>query len=521
MAEVNTPPATTDRGRATNRLLMRAGALSAGVVALGSVLGLVRDLMLAGLFGASGDTDAFLVAWTVPETVSPLLVEGAMALVMVPAFGRALAAAGARPKHHPAVDEVVSATFARIVAVLIVLGALVAVFAPAVVGLLAPGLANVEVAVDCTRLVAATVPLIGIAGYLSSALRSHGFFGPPAAIYLSYNVGIIGSIGVGYSSYGVRGAAAGVSIGAALMVLVQLGPYLRHIGLPPLSWRRSGLVTLGAFVPVGLYTLLRQAQVLVERFVAAPLEPGTISHLNYAQKVAQVPLTLSAMAAAVTFPILARSVAAGKRDEARRRMETDLLVIGAIALLATAYLMAFAPTVIELLFQRGEFGPEDTVATARIMRVYVLGLLGQAMVDLLCRSYFTRHRPSWIPSAAMAVGLLGTGVLAVWLAPVWDAAGIALANAAGITLTGLLLACSARGRLPSAPGAGLYARIALLLVPTVATAATGWWLHDLLADWRPLPAVLAGGLCSTALFAAIAAAGWRFRTVNPASKGER
>ncbi|MFK0250308.1 murein biosynthesis integral membrane protein MurJ [Amycolatopsis azurea] len=496
--------------RPAGRLLIRAGTVSAAVVAAGSVLGLVRDLLLAGLFGASGDTDAFLVAWTVPETVSPLLVEGAMALVMVPAFGRALAGAGEQRVLRPAVGEVVSATFARLVAVLLVAGALVVVFAPLLVHLLAPGLTHVDIAVDCTRLVAPAVPLIGLAGYMSAALRSHGSFGPPAAIYASYNVGIIASICIGYARHGVRGAALGVAIGAALMVLVQLRPYLRHVGWPRLSWRRSSLVTLAAFLPVGLYTLLRQAQVFVERFVAAALEPGTISHLNYAQKVAQVPLTLSAMAAAVTFPILARSVAAGRRDEARRRMETDLVVIGAVALLACAFLMAFAPTVIEVLFQRGEFGADDTAATARVMRTYVLGLLGQAAVDLLCRGYFTRHRPSWVPAAMMAAGLGATAGLSVWLAPVWDAAGIAVANAAGITLTGLLLACSSRGRLPAAPSARAYGRLAFLLVPTVTTAAVGWWLHEQLSSWPPLAAMVIGGLCSVTVFGSLALAGQRF-----------
>ncbi|SFQ30327.1 putative peptidoglycan lipid II flippase [Amycolatopsis arida] len=508
MAPLTTGTTPAAPGTATNRFLVRAGALSAGLVALGSLLGLVRDLLVAALFGASGDTDAFLVAWTVPETVSPLLVEGTMALVMVPAFGRALAAAGDARRHHPAVDDVVAATFARIVAVLIVVGGLVVAFAPWLVDALAPGLAHRDVAVDCMRLVSVTVPLIGVAGYMSAALRSHGHFGPPAAIYLAYNVGIIGSIGLGHSAFGVRGAAAGLSVGAAFMVLVQLGPYLRHVGLPPLAWRRSGLVALGAFVPVGGYTLLRQAQVFVERYLAAPLEPGTISHLNYAQKVAQVPLTLSAMAAAVTFPILARSVAAGRRDEARRRMETDLLVIGAVALLATAFLATFAPAVVALLFQRGEFGPEDTAATAAIMRVYVLGLLGQAMVDLLCRSYFTRERPSWLPAAAMTAGLLATAVLAAWLVRPWGAAGIALANAAGITLTGVLLAGSARGRLPSAPGRAVYARLALLLVPTAATVAAGALLREPLAGWPPPVAVAVGGVASVAIFAGVVAAGW-------------
>ena len=82
----------------TTRTIVRATVLTAVLSVLGALLGLLRDLLLAGFFGATGETDAFLVAWTVPETASPLLIEGAMAFLMVPIFVRALSRPGRSPR---------------------------------------------------------------------------------------------------------------------------------------------------------------------------------------------------------------------------------------------------------------------------------------------------------------------------------------------------------------------------------------------------------------------------------------
>lgn len=197
---------------------------------------------------------------------------------------------------------------------------------------------------------------------------------------------------------------------------------------------------LALLAPVVLFTVSRQAQVLVERFFAAPLAAGAISHLNYAQKVAQLPMALSVMICTVTFPAVSRALAEGDRDRARRRVERDLALVCVVVLIGSAYVIACAPQITEVLFQRGEFTAADTAATASVMRVYALGLLGQSLVGALVRPYFSTGRPTWYPAAAMAVGLLVTAVADAAAVGRWGAYGIAAGNAAGITLTaGLLL----------------------------------------------------------------------------------
>lgn len=175
--------------------------------------------------------------------------------------------------------------------------------------------------------------------------------------------------------------------------------------------------------PVVVFALSRQCQTLVERHLAAPLPAGAISHLNYAQKVAQMPMVLSLMLCTVTFPVVARALAAGETERARRRVEGDLMVAGAIVLLGAAVVIGCAPQIVEVLFQRGAFGPADTAATAAVMRVYALGLLAQTMVGVLVRSYFSAARPTWYPAVTMLVCLVVTAVAGAWAAPVWGRAG--------------------------------------------------------------------------------------------------
>lgn len=471
--------------------LMRAAFVTAALTAVGAVLGLLRDQILARYFGAGAETDAFLVAWTVPEFASTLLIEDAMALILVPAFARALArrGAGAQPGGTLLADPVralVRHTMPRLVVTVAAVAALLVAGAPELVDLLAPGLPDPALAVDCTRLTATCVLSFALAGYCSAALRAHGSFLAPAAIYVAYNVGIIGTTLVLREPFGVRAAAAGVAAGAVLMVLVQApslvrelrgrstpsasrpatdgpvtdgpaaagqvtagqvtaGPVAdRPVADGPVAGDGGTLLALGMIAPVVVFALTRQSQTLIERFLASPLPAGAISHLNYAQKVAQLPMTVSLILCTVSFPVVARTLAAGDPEAARRRVERDLLLAAVVVLVGASTVIAAAPQIVELLFQRGAFDAADTAATAGVMRVYALGLLGQTMVGALARCYFSAARPLWYPAVAMGCGLSATAVAGAAGAQLWGAAGIAGANALGITVTAVMLLCGAR-----------------------------------------------------------------------------
>ncbi|MEE1942954.1 lipid II flippase MurJ [Streptomyces sp. TRM 70361] len=530
------PHAPADRAPG-GRFVARAAGATAVLTAAGSFLGLVRDQTVAHLFGAGSDTDAFLVSWTVPEFAATLLIEDAMALVLVPAFSLALsrrAAArggGPEPASGPAPDPVralLAATLPRLLLALACAAGATALLAPLLVRGLAPGLADPALAVECTRLTALTVLGFGTAGYFSAALRAHRSFVPPAAVYLAYNLTIIAAVLVLHARWGVRAAALGVAAGSAAMVLVQLPAFWRRLPMRPAvrlsvrlsvrpgarprrGGRRRGtgprtavLVGGAVLAPVAVFALSRQSQVLVERFLASSLPPGAISHLNYAQKVAQLPMTFSLLLCTVTFPLVARAMADGRTERARARVERDLVLAAVVVLLGAAYVIAYAPQIIELLFQRGAFGAADTAATASVMRVYALGLLGHCLAGALVRPFFAAARPVWYPAGAMAVGLLltvGAGALA---APRWGVHGIAAANAAGITATALLLLHGLGTRVLPVRVGRVAAGLGRLVPAAAAACAAGWAAARLVP--APLPTVLAGCLVVPAVFTAVALA---------------
>ncbi|MFH0519529.1 lipid II flippase MurJ [Streptomyces sp. M41] len=442
-------------GVPSGRFLARATLLSAALSMAAAVLGLGRDQVLAHFFGAGAESDAFLVAWTVPEMASTLLIEDGMAFVLVPAFSVALARRASGVAGPDPVRALVASSLPRLCLALAATAAALAAGAPLLVSVLAPGLPDPSLAVSCTRLTATCVLSFGLAGYFSAALRAHRDYLAPGAIYIAYNLAIITTLFAVGARWGVRAAALGVAIGGCLMAAVQAPSLWRRIAGRPGTDRAKapaeGSPTLpaapsperalafGLVCAVLLFALCRQSQVLIERWFASGLPAGAISHLNYAQKVAQLPMSLSMMVCVVTFPVVARALAEGDTVRARERVERDLALMACLVLLGAAVVVSCAPQIVQLLFQRGAFTAEDTAATAAVMRVYAVGLLGHTLVGALVRSYFSAGRTTWYPLAAMGAGALLTVVLSAWAIGPWGARGIAGANAAGITLTALLL----------------------------------------------------------------------------------
>jgi putative peptidoglycan lipid II flippase len=417
--------------------LLRTTVLVAGITSVGTLLGFVRDLTIARYFGATGETDAFLVAWTIPETAVPLVMEGSMLLLLMPLFARELEEKGS-------LREFVGRSLVLITAILLLCTLTIVLTAPWLVEALAPGLAMPELATRSVRTTALTVVFLGLCGFMMAALRARHVFGITAAVYTAYNIGIIVAVFCLQGRLGVYSAALGVAAGSALMLLVQLPSFLRHIGPPALRLRpdRALLASLVAFVPLSLYSLGRQAQVYIERFLGSSLDPGAISHLNYASKVGQVPMLLASMVAVVAFPSVARTGVAGRLEDLQLMIHRFARVIAVLILPAMAFLMVSAPELVGVLFERGAFSPADTAATASILRIYALGLLGQTLVNIAVLPLFSiRHlRPTaWYPARAALAGLIVAAVVSLAALPLLGVRGLAAGNAAGISVLALLL----------------------------------------------------------------------------------
>ncbi|KND35570.1 murein biosynthesis integral membrane protein MurJ [Streptomyces acidiscabies] len=499
----NAPHPSPEPSHPTGKFLAKAAVLTAALSIAGSLLGLVRDQALARLFGAGQETDAFLVAWTIPEFAATLLIEDGMAFALIPAFSMALARKAQGASGDP-VRALVAGTLPKLALAFMAVGALVIGLAPQVVEALAPGLSNPRLAVDCTRLTATCVVSFGLAGYCSAALRAHRTFGAPAAIYVAYNTGIIAGMFVLGGHWGVRSAAAGVAVGGVLMVLVQLPALLKQLTTKAAVQDKRGnqepqALNTALLATVLLFALCRQSQVLIERFLASRLPEGAISHLNYAQKVAQMPMLLSMMLITVTFPVVARALAEGDTERARKRVESDLALATCVVLLGTAAIVACAPQIIQLLFQKGAFTPEDTAATATVMRVYALGLLGQTLTGVLVRSYFSAGRPSWYPVGAMAAGIVVTSWIGALSVGSLGVTGIAVANAAGISVTALVLLAGLGPKSVPVHVRGVLHELSRPVRAALVATVLGAYAAGHVAG-GPIAGAFAGGLTVTAVF---------------------
>ncbi|MFE4970072.1 murein biosynthesis integral membrane protein MurJ [Streptomyces sp. NPDC056660] len=500
-------PRAPDGAPPSRGVLAKAALVTASLSVVGSLLGLIRDQSLARLFGAGQDTDAFLVAWTVPEFAATLLIEDGLAFALIPAFSLALARRAQGAPGDP-VRALVAGTLPRLALAFAAVGALLIGGAPQLVEVLAPGLDDPGLAVDCTRLTATCVLTFGLAGYCSAALRAHRRFLAPAAIYVAYNAGIITAMFAFGGAWGVRSAAFGVAAGGLLMVAVQLPSLLGQLrrkvkaaaGDPVAEAEPLNVVLMATVL---LFALCRQSQVLIERFLASHLHSGAISHLNYAQKVAQIPMTMSMMLCTVTFPVVARALAEGDTERARRRVERDLSVAASVVLLGTAVVVACAPQLVHLLFQRGAFTAADTAATAGVMRVYALGLLGQTMVGVLVRSYFSAGRATWYPVGAMAAGIAVTSWIGAMAVGRYGVTGIAAANAIGITVTAGLLLSGMGPRSVPIRIRRVLAELSRPVRAAVVATVVGTFVAGRPAD--PLTGLAAGTTAVTAIFVLL---GW-------------
>ncbi|MFD9908517.1 murein biosynthesis integral membrane protein MurJ [Streptomyces sp. NPDC059063] len=504
------PDGAPGNGFPTNGFLAKAALVTAALSVAGSLLGLARDQALAHFFGAGTDTDAFLVAWTLPEMAATLLIEDGLAFFLVPAFSLALARRGRGADRDP-VRALVAASLPRMSLCFAGAALALALAAPWVVAVLAPGLPDPQPAVDCTRLTATCALSFGLAGYCSAALRAHQRFTAPATIYVVYNAVIIATLALLAGRWGVRAAAAGVALGGALMVVTQapsLWRQLRHRPTEgrPVADEGADRLRTAVIWTVLLFALLRQSQVLIERFLASSLPAGAISHLNYAQKVAQMPMALSLMLCTVTFPVVARALAEGQTERARERVERDVVLAGCVVLLGAAGVVAGAHPLIQLLFERGAFSPQDTAATASVMRVYSLGLLGHTLVGALARSYFSAGRVTRAPLAAMAIGIVATAGIGFLTVGTWGVHGIAAANATGICVTATLLLHGMGPR--TVP---IRTRRIVVELTRLALAAAGAALAGALCVGAVGSPVLALALCGPAVLVVFALLGWALR----------
>lgn len=484
-------------GRLRGGSAQRAIAGAAVVIALGNVasrlLGLVREQVMAALFGATGATDAFVAASAVPMIVYDLLIGGAITAALVPVFVE-----HAEPGKEARLGRVASALLSLAALALVVVVALLALAAPLALAVLGAFFdpAQRETAVLMTRILLLAVVLQGLAGVLMAVLYARRRNAFPALAPAVYNAGVIVGALLLHQTIGVFALVAGVLLGAAGQLLLQL-PGLRGVPLRPrLDLGPEVRAVLRLYGPVAAGMVVTIVGIVIDRALASGLTPGDMTVMSYATRLIQFPLGLVGTAVSyAVLPTLARH-AAGWASDGRAEQEayraTLLFGVRIVLLLmvpAFAALVLLREPAVRLLFERGAFQPADTARTAAVFLAYAPQLPFTALDQLLIVAFYARKDTR----TPVLVGVVGVGLyLATALALIGPlgVVGLALANAVQNSAHGLvLLALLQRslGGLVAVPLLGFAARV------LVATGTMALALHGLLAALPPLLPGGAGG----------------------------
>ncbi len=459
-------------------LLRSAGVISAATMT-SRLLGLIRDQVLAYLFGAGNAMDAFYVGFRIPNLMRDLFAEGAMSAAFVPTFTKRLTAEG-RTQAWQLGNQLINA-------LLIVTGLLVTIgiiFAAPLVMLFAghfnevPG--KLELATTLTRIMLPFLSLVAIAAAFMGMLNSLQRFFTPALSPAMFNLAMIAS---GFAlvplmpSVGlppIAGMAIGALIGGVGQVVLQW-PALHHAGYryrPILNLRDPGLREILRLMGPGILGLAAvQINLLVNTILATGEGTGAVSWLSYAFRLMYLPIGLFGVSiATAALPTLSRQAARENPEEMRQTISNGLRLMFMLNVPATLGLVTLASPIVALIFERGSFTPADTAATAAALMCYAPGLLGYSTVKIAVPSFFAL-RDSRTP-ALISVGSVVLNVaLNLLLIRLMGYRGLALGTAIAALVNAAALLYLLQRRLGGLEGP----RIAMAFVKiSVASALMAW-----------------------------------------------
>ena len=340
----------------TTRRLGLAAALLVFTVFLSRVLGFLRDAVIAALFGATGRTDAFIAAFTIPDVLMYLVAGGTLSITFIPIYTRHLKA-----NDEAGGNRVLSIIATAMTLVLVVGIVIIEYFTPALtrsyLNKLRPE--DVDLAASLTRILLPAQLFFYLGGIASATLFSRKRFVAASMAPLVYNLGII----VGGAAFGRRfgiaslawGALAGAAVGQfGILAVAAWRAGMRY--RPSLAVGDRGFREwLLASIPLMLAVTLVTADDWFIRYFAAA-DVGAISCLSYARKLVQVPIAVAAQAVGqASMPFFAQYWAEGRRKDLGDLVTSSARSSAAIAALAACALIALGEPAVDLLFRRGHF----------------------------------------------------------------------------------------------------------------------------------------------------------------------
>lgn len=394
--------------------IARSAATVGGAVLCSRVLGLVREQIFAGMFGAGLAYDSFVVAFRIPNLLRDLFGEGALSAAFVTVFADYDSTRGKTDTWLLASN--VLTFFAIALSLLSLIGIY---FADPIVSLLAPDFSAVadkaELTGKLTRIMLPFLVFISLSAVVMGMLNTKGRFFAPAMASSFFNLGsIIGGVGLAlvmphYGQPAIVGMAFGTLIGGILQLSVQL-PSLAATGFryrPVLKLRDPGLLRiLKLMVPATIGLSATQINIFINTNFASSCPEGSVSWLNYAFRLVQLPIGLFGVALSIAMmPVLARHAANKDIGAMKDTLASSLNMVFCLTLPATAGLIILSQPIIRLIFEHGAFTATDTFATAETLSYYAIGLFAYSANKVLVPAFYALNKTRY-PVAASFLAIL-------------------------------------------------------------------------------------------------------------------
>jgi len=468
--------------------LWKATGTIGGLTMVSRVFGFGRDMMMSRVMGASMQAEAFLLAFRLPNTFRRLFGEGAFSAGFVPLFSQRLHGEGGIEDAEQFSREVLAVFLPALIVFTILFEIAMPLFVYAIASDFAANPAKFALSVTLTRITFPYLMLISMVSLFSGVLNSMSRFTAAAFAPTLLNVAMLAAMllfphGGTMTAYAL---AIGVTVGGVLQLLL-LWASARRAGVsmklhrPRMTpgVRQFLVVVIPATLGAGVY----QISQFIDTFFLAKLAEGSFSHMNYADRLNQLPLSVigTALGTAI-LPTVSKYIDKGEAKEAASVQGQAVELSMLLTLPAALALAVVATPLITAFFQGGRFTLEDARITGGVLSILVAGLPAYVLVKVLLPGFYGR-KDTKTPVKTAGIVLVANVVLNFALIPFLQIYGLAIAIAACSWLNALMLYFILRRRGHFRIEAWLWSRIARQAAAGIAMGAALWGMRILLGGW--------------------------------------
>ena len=470
-----------------SKALLKSTGIVSAMTSLSRVTGFIRDMVYAQMFGAGAGTDAFFVAFRIPNFLRRLFAEGAFSQAFVPVFAE-YQTQRSREELRELVDQVAG----TLGAILLLISAIGVLAAPVLILLFAPGFTadagKYELTVEMLRITFPYLLFISLTAFAGGVLNSCGKFAIPAVTLVLLNLTMIAAALwlAPRMERPVVGLAWGVFIAGVIQLSFQV-PFLRQVKLlprPRWGWAARGVQQiLRLMLPALFGSSVAQINLLLNTVLASFLVSGSVSWLYYSDRLVEFPLGIFGVAlGTVILPKLSRHHASAETVHFSHTLDWALRWALLIGVPATVALILLSGPILSALFQYGEFDARDVAMSTRSLMAFALGLVAFMLIKVLAPGFYARQDTR----SPVKYGLIAMGAnTALVLILIWPLAhaGLALATSLAAFLNAGLLFFNLRRRDIYQPRAGWVKFLAQLAAANLAMGLILWFGAGSLEHW--------------------------------------